>query len=176
MTNRKSMARLLACCAFALALTSAGSLHAQSNPTSHNLTLNNVTETVDANGRRIFVANVRGDLDGVLTLALVVGPNGVVSGGEWALNVSYILLGPASTDGDGDPIESLVQRGVIKGSVSGGSASVVGGGLASDIYGIRLNISGATVEFASITTGTGSVMGSNMNHQAVSNGYLTLTF
>ena len=176
MTNKKLRTWLLTCCALALALTSAGPLRAQSNPTSHNLTLSDVTETLDTNGRRVFVAKVRGDLSGVLTLALMVGPNGVVSGGEWALNVSYILLGPPSTDGDGDPIESLVQRGVIKGSVSGGSASVVGSGLASDLNGIRLNISGATVEFASITTGTGSVLGSNMNQQAVSNGYLTLTF
>lgn len=174
MTNKRMRTWLLAC--GALALNSAGPLRAQSKPTSHNLSLSNVSETLDTNGRRVFVAKVSGDLSGVLTLALVVGPNGAVSGGEWALNVSYVLLGPADTDGDGDPVESLVQRGVIKGSVSGGSASVVANGLASDINGIRLNISGATVEFASITTGTGSVLGSNMNQQVVSNGYLTLTF
>jgi hypothetical protein len=176
MANRKLRARLLASCAFALALNSAGSLCAQANPTSHNLTLDNVAETIDANGRRVFVANVGGDLPGVLTLALVVGPGGVVSGGEWALNVSYIQLGPPEAGGDGDPSESLVQRGVIKGSVSGGSASLADSGLASDLNGIRLNISGATLEFASITTGTGSVLGSNMNRQAVSNGFLTINF
>lgn len=176
MANRKLRARLLASCAFALALSSAGSLRAQANPTSHKLTLGNVAETIDANGRRVFVANVGGDLPGVLTLALVVGPNGVVSGGEWALNVSYIKFGPPDGDGDGDPSESLVQRGVIKGSVSGGSAILDNGGLASDLNAIRLNISGATLEFASITAGTGSVLGSSMNQQAISNGFLTITF
>jgi hypothetical protein len=167
----------LASCAFALTLISAESVRAQATtPTSHSLTLGNVVETIDANGRRVFVANVGGDLPGVLTLALVVGPDGVVSGGEWALNVSYIQFGPPSSDGDGDPSESLVQRGVIKGSVSGGSAILDNSGLASDLNSIRLNISGATLEFASIAAGTGSVLGSNMNQQAVSNGFLTITF
>ncbi len=90
MANRNRRARLLASGAFALTLTSAQVLHAQTNPTTHNLTLSNVAETIDADGRRVFVAKVAGDLPGILTLALRVGPNGAISGGEWAPNVSYI--------------------------------------------------------------------------------------
>jgi hypothetical protein len=60
--------------------------------------------------------------------------------------------------------------------VTGGTAVLTDGGLASDLGGIQLNVSGATVEFASITSGTGRVLGSNMNQQAASNGYLTITF
>ncbi len=176
MTTKKSRARLFTASAFALALTSAGHLSAQTNPTAHNLTLSNIAETIDAHGRRVFVAHVEGDLPGVFTLALVVGPSGTVTGGEWALTVSYIQFGPPDPDGDGDASEALVQRGVIKGAVSGGAAVLTAGGLASDLSGVQLNVSGATVQFASAKTGSGYVLGSNMNNQAASTGNLTITF
>ncbi len=176
MAKKKSRARLLATSAMALALASAGSLYAQTNPTSHNLTLSNIAETIDAHGRRVFVAHVDGDLPGVFTLALQVGPTGAITGGEWALTVSYIKFGPPDPDGDGDASESLVQRGVIKGAVTGGLAVLSSDGLASDLSGIQLSVSGATVEFASTKTGSGNVLGSNMNQQAASSGNLTITF
>ncbi len=177
MANGNRRVQVLTSCALALALCSEHLVYAQSSPTTHNLTLSNVAETIDADGRRVFVAKVTGDLPGVLTLALRVGANGAISGGEWALTVSYIQFGPPDPDGDGDASESLVQRGVIKGSVnSGGSAVLVGNGLASDLSSVQLNVTGATVDFASTTSGSGSVLGSDLNQQAASSGYLTITF
>lgn len=140
------------------------------------MTLSKVSETIDKHGRRVFVSEVQGDLPGVLTVALEVGAGGVVTGGEWALTVSYIQFGPPDADGDGDPSEALVQRGVLKGAVTGGAAVLTDGGLATDISGIQLNLTGATVEFASAKTGTGTVTGSSMNQQAASNGSLSITF
>ena len=175
MTKKNSRMQLLAACAFALALTSARSLHAQTTST-HNLTLSNLAETKDADGRQVIVAHVAGDLPGVLTLALVIGPGGIVTGGEWALNVSYIQFGPPDADGDGDPSESLVQRGVIKGAITGGSAVLNSMGMATDLSGIQMHITGATVEFAGTSTGTGSVLGSSINLQAASSGFLAITF
>lgn len=149
---------------------------AQAATSTHSLTLGNSVESVDADGRRVFVTTVTGDLPGVLTLALVVNADGTVTGGEWALNVSYIQFGPPDADGDGDPSESLVQRGVIKGAVSGGSAVLGAKSLASVLSGIRLDVTGATLEFAAIKAGNGTVMGNNMDQQAASSGLLSLTF
>jgi hypothetical protein len=109
-------------------------------------------------------------------LALVVGTDGVVTGGEWALTVSYIQFGPPDADGDGDPSESLVQRGVIKGVVSGGFSFLATNGLASDLSGIVLSVTGSTLEFAGKTSGTGTVTGTSMNQQTASSGTLTITF
>ncbi len=176
MTKKNLRARIVSKVAFAIAITSAGSLHAQTTPTTHNLTLSNVAETKDADGRQVFVAHVAGDLPGILTLALRIGPGGIVLGGEWALDVSYIRFGPPDADGDGDPSESLVQRGVIKGAVTGGSAVLNAVGVATDLSGIQMNITGATVEFAGTSTGTGSVLGSSVNQQAASSGFLAITF
>ncbi len=175
MVKKNLRARLLETSALALVLISAGSLQAQTS-TTHNLTLSNVVETINADGRHVLVAHVAGDLPGILTLALVIGPNGIVTGGEWALDVSYIRFGPPDADGDGDPSESLVQRGVIKGAITGGSAVLNPRGSATDLSGIQLHITGATVEFAAINKGTGSVLGSSMNQQAASSGLLAITF
>jgi hypothetical protein len=150
-------------------------LRAQST-TTHTLTLSNATEIIDAQNRLVIVATVQGDIPGILTLAVIVGPDGVVRGGEWALTVSYIQFGPPDTDGDGDASESLVQRGVIKGSVSVGSSFLAANGLASELSGIILNVTGATLEFVGKNSGTGTVTGRNMNQQAASSGTLTITF
>lgn len=168
-----SSANLLA---FLIPLLTSSSVSAQAPASTHSMTLSNATETIDRANRRVFVAKVDGDLPGVLTLALVIGPDGTVTGGEWALNVSYIQFGPPDTDGDGDASESLVQRGVIKGSVSGGSAVVGANGLATSFSGIQLNITGATMQFAGTQTGNGTAVGSSMNLQTASNGLLTISF
>ena len=168
--------RLLVLLSGVLLLCFSGPIQAQSTPTTHTLTLNNATETIDAQNRRVFVASVQGDIPGTLTLALVVGADGVVKGGEWALTVSYIQFGPPDADGDGDRSESLVQRGVIKGAVSVGSSLLATDGRASNLSGILLSVTGGTLEFAGKTNGTGSLNGTSMNQQAASSGTLTINF
>jgi hypothetical protein len=168
--------KLLAVLSGVFLLCSSAPLRAQSTPVAHTLTLNNATETIDAQDRRVIVANVQGDMPGTLTLALVLGADGVVTGGEWALTVSYIQFGPPDADGDGDASESLVQRGVIKGAVSLGSSLLATDGQASNLSGILLSVTGGTLEFAGKSTGTGTLNGSSMNQQAASSGTLTISF
>ena len=175
--RKRTLRRLLvAVCAFALAALSPRVLPAQSQPTTHNLTLSNLAQSIDKTGRVVVTAQVTGDLPGTFTLALAMDGNGHVTGGEWALNVSYIELGPPASDGDGDPSESLVQRGVVKGSVSGGSAVLTSNGLLSDVVGAALNVTGATLQFAGSTSGSGTVNSSDMTDGNASSGSLTVTF
>jgi len=181
MNDRTRNSSLLVCCALSAALVFTHTLPAHAStsaqsPATHNLTLANVVQSVDAHGRLVFVATVRGDLAGVLTLALVVGPNGVVKGGEWAFDASHTEIGAPSTDGDGDPVETFSQLGFLKGTVSGGSVGLEGDGLATDLSRIQLNLTGATVKFAGTKTGSGSVSGANMKLQKASNGFLTISF
>jgi len=157
-------------------LHTAPCMRAQSVGTSHSLILKQSVETIDKDGRRVLVANASGDLSGVLTLALVTAPNGVVSAGEWALNVSYLEYGPPNDDADGDASQKLVQRGVIKGLVSSGSVVLNSAGLPIDLSSIQLRITGATLEFASITSGNGSVTGNSMDQHDSSSGTLTISY
>lgn len=172
--NNKSPRRILATGAAVCALASAMAAHAQSEPTAHNMQISGATESVDANGRIVLIANTQGDLPGVLTVAMSVGPDGRVASGEWALSVSYNQLG--STTADGTAGTTLVQQGTLKGAVSGGFAQVGSDGLVTDLNGLQLALSSATLQFASATTGNGTANGNHMNDQAASNGTLTLTF
>ena len=174
MTSKKWRARLLALSPLLLALSPAHFLVAQSQPTTHNLSLTGVTESIDAKGRIILVGNIAGNLPGVLTLALTAGPDGMVTGGEWALNVSYVQFGAMSSDGDAS--ESLVQLGVIKGSIRTGAAVLATNHLATSLSGIQLNVTGATVRFANTTKGSGIFTGSRLDNHNAPIGTLTLTF
>ncbi len=174
MTSRRWKVELLALCTFALTLCPARSLVAQSKPATHHLTLSNATETTDSKGRIILVGNVAGDLPGVLTLALSVGSDGTVTGGEWALNVSYVQFGPMSSDGDAS--ESLVQLGVVKGSVHAGLASLAANHIATSLTGIQLDVTGATVKFATAAKGSGTFTGSRLDNRNAPIGSLTITF
>lgn len=156
------------------ALAFAATAHAQSQPSAHNMQLSSATESIDSNGRVVLIANTQGDLPGVLTVAMTVGPDGRVSSGEWALSVSYNQL--SGTTQDGTAGTTLVQQGTLKGAVSGGFAAVGGDGLVTDLNGLQLSLASATLQFASATTGTGTANGNHMNDQAASNGTLTLTF
>lgn len=147
---------------------------AYASSSSHNLTLANAIQSKDKEGRTVFVTNVTGDLPGTLTIRLNVGPNGAISGGEWALNVTYIEFGGISPDGDRD--ESLISRGVLKGTISSGGAILNPSGKVTDLNGLQLTITGATREFAQVTSGSGSAGGSQLNVSASSNGYLSLNF
>lgn len=149
---------------------------AQAAPSNHTLTFNNATEYKDAKGRVVIIGHVTGDLPGILTLALNVSPSGAVTAGEWALNVSFTQFGPPDPDGDGDPSEVLIQRGVIKGSISSGGAPLATNGLATSANGLQLHITGATVQFAAVTTGSGSFTGGGLSNANTASGTLNLQF
>jgi len=176
MANQRWRMRLLALGAMTLSLVTTNRLAAQTQPTTHTLTVANAKESIDAKGRIILVGNVKGDLPGVLTLALTVGPSGTITSGEWALNVSYIKFGAPEVNGDGDESESLVQLGVLKGTVAAGVAGRATNGLAIALNGLQLNVTGATVQFAKTTKGTGTFNGSSLNSQTASSASLSITF
>lgn len=151
-----------------------GSRAGAQTATAHYLQLSGATESVDTQGRTILVLNVTGDLPGVLTLAVSVGADGRVSGGEWALSV---VANPVTgTSPDGAQNTAMAQLGTLKGSITGGFAAIGGDGTLTDLNGLQLSLSGATMQFAQVTSGTGSANGNNMNSQTASNGTLTLTF
>lgn len=151
----------------------AATIHAQS-PTTHDLTLASSNETTDSQGRLVLVWNVKGDLPGTLTLRMTMSATGAITGGDWALDVSYIEFGPLSSDGDHE--ESLIQRGVLKGSIAGGAAVLNSTGTAVNLSGVQLVVTGATQQFSSVRSGSGSIVGSQLDNSANSNGLLALTF
>ncbi len=170
MPKRSSFTLALLACG--LALQTAAS-RAQS-PTSHNLTLSNAVESIDSQGRLVLVVGVTGDLPGTLTVRMTISSSGIITGGEWALNVSYIEFGALSKDGDHE--ESLIQRGVLKGSIASGSAVLNGNGTLADFSNVRLVVTGATQQFATVRSGSGSIVGTQLDNSANSNGLLALTF
>lgn len=151
-------------------------LTAQTKTISHNLTLSNSVESTDAKGRVIVVSNVAGDLQGVLTLAMTMNPDGSVKTGEWAFSVSFTQFGAVTPGGDGDASEVLVQLGVLKGTVLGGTSFHTSTGAVSDLSGIHLSLTGGTVQYAGKNVGSGSVTETHVNQQGAARGSLSLTF
>lgn len=176
MITSKSYPRLAAVALLALCLLWFPLLHAQTAPTAHNLTLSNVTQSIDQNGRVVLLAKVTGDLQGVLTVAMSVSPSGAITSGDWALNVSYISYGAPILNGDGDPGETLVQLGVIKGTVDSGNVTVDENGLASAMASVQLTLTGATLHYAGVTSGSGTLNGSSLDANGLSAGSVALTF
>ena len=72
--------------------------------------------------------------------------------------------------------EGLVQLGVLKGTVTSGVAARASNGVAAALNGLQLNLTGATVQFAKASKGTGSLNGGSLNNPSASTGSLTITF
>ena len=139
-------------------------------------------QSVDPQGRTVIVMQGTGDLPGVLTLVLNVGADGAIRGGEWALNVSYTApshpeaqIDPTLQDPDSAQGETLVQKGVLSGSISGGSTTVANG-VVSTIGSLQLVITHGTMQFAAVTQGSGSVTGTRIDQRANSSAFTSLTF
>ena len=174
MKNRIWQTSLLALCALLFCVAPARSANKE-EPTAHVLTVSSVDQTIDRNGRKIFVAHLSGELPGILTMVLNVEPGGAVTGGEWALNVSYQVFGRPNPAGDGDASERLVQLGHFKGTVVSGTAAVLPNRITTSAS-VQLMITGATVNFAGITSGSGSFIGADLNVSSISSGTFTLIY
>jgi hypothetical protein len=165
----------------ALAVSTGPTAVAQS-PTTHNISLALADQSIDAQGRTVITMMATGDLQGVFTLVLSIAPDGTVTDGEWALNVSYMAPlnpnaqpDPSLPDPDSPIGEQLIQRGVIKGLVNGGSA-VMSGGVVDALVGVALAVTGGTLEFASVPNGNGIVSSSNTTDRNNSTGSIVLNF
>lgn len=175
MATWKQMARVCAGVGILSVLVS-GAAYAQS---TYMATLSHVAQAIDPVGRTVFTMMANGDLQGALTLVLERSTDGNVIRGEWAITVSYteVYALPPSPDGDEDGHgERLVQRGVLKGAVIGGRAASNGAGAITAVTGIRLAITGGTLEYSATTTGGGLIDGTNLSDAAMSGGSIMLSF
>ena len=164
--------------AIAASFTSRAGAQAQK---TYAITLSQAEVTTDQAGRTVVSMVARGDLPGILTVALQTGPDGAVLGGEWALNVSYtsvthadgeVTVGGTEERGETEVHqEALVQRGVLKGDVgAGGSLS------GSSLTGGWVVLSSGTLEFATVTNGSGTLTLSSLSDRDASTGALTFIF
>jgi hypothetical protein len=137
-------------------------------------------------GRTLITTNVSGDLRGPLTLAFTAHEDGSISG-EWALAVSYVqdiaadgtpVADHHHEDGvDSEPAgEILVQRGVLKGTLSGGTLSFNGDGTLGSVQAAGLTITGGTLQYGGIHGGRGFITINNLQDRDASSGSLDLSF
>jgi len=168
--------------ALALLLCTCTPAKAQHGTAVYNSKFALAEQWIDPQGHTVVVMQGGGDLPGVLTLVLNVGADGAISGGQWALNVSYVAashplvqIDPTRQDPDSALGEKLVQKGVLSGTISGGSTSAANG-VVSTINTLQLTITHGTLQFAAVTQGKGTVVGTRMDHRANASAFTSLTF
>jgi hypothetical protein len=150
----------------------------QSPSTTYNINLSKATVSATDDNRIIVVMDAKGDLPGALTLRLERDAAGsIVTGGEWALVVAYteeIQLSPG--EGDGDPGEGLVQKGTLKGTISGGQVTLNPDGSIASINSLQLVVNGGSMSYDAVNDGSGSVHEENLQDADNASGGLTLSF
>jgi hypothetical protein len=154
-----------------------GDTFAQSQATTYNLTLSHAEASVDESGRIVVTMMASGDLQGTVTVRLDRSAEGAVTG-EWAFNVSYteVMAVVPNGTGDEDPGEALVQKGVLKGSVKGGSIALNDDGSVRALSSLLLELKAGTLEYESVTAGDGLLNGTDVSNRDASNGSISLTF
>ena len=153
---------------------------------THHITLRNAQVSQEPPNRIVLNTRAGGDLPGALTL--VIDRNRAdnrIAGGEWALVVSYIEDVPATahskSSGHADHTrepdgELLIQKGTLKGSITGGTVTFHADGTVASINALQLNIEGGTLTFNDVRGGTGTVDGKNLQDFSTSSGSLSLNF
>ncbi|MFN2500163.1 MAG: hypothetical protein ABR557_13865 [Pyrinomonadaceae bacterium] len=145
-----------------------------SSVSSHNLTLSKARVSTLADNRKVIVMVTGGDLPGVLTLAVEVNSDGTISGGEWAL---VSTEADQANGSDTDPGDAMVmQKGVLKGLVSGGTVSLDADGTLVAVNTVQLAVNGGTLVFDGIASGDGIANGANLDDSDASSGSMTLNF
>lgn len=156
-------------------------VHDDHYPTSgtFNDTLSNAVVSQHQDGDTVVVMTAKGELPGTLTLKLQRDASGnAIIGGEWAFNVSYTKVKHIvpETPGGEDHAEFLVQRGSIKGVITGGQTSLNGNNSITDVNSIQLVINGGSLTFHKANSGSGSGQMTNLHDAEISTGSLTLSF
>ena len=150
-------------CVSALIVSYSQPLFAQ-NPTNHSSWMSPADIVKLKSGKTAFTVRVEGDLSGRLTLIVTSdGADGLT--GTWALVDSHIEEGVGGA-------ESLVQRGTIRGTLSGGLATYGPGGRIIGFRDLRLRITGGTLAYAGLTSGSGYAQGINLETRRRSGGAL----
>jgi hypothetical protein len=179
--NWISIWMLMLCLMFAMVIETSTSAQ-QQTATTYNSSFGIASQSIDDQGQTVIVMQGTGDLPGVLTLVLNMAADGSVSGGQWALNVSYTApVNPgappdySSPDPDSAAGEQLIQKGTISGPITSGAASITNGQV-SAFTSLQLVISTGTLQFKGVTTGNGAANGVHIDDRTNSVAYTTLTF
>ncbi|MBV9241358.1 MAG: hypothetical protein JO314_05045 [Acidobacteria bacterium] len=146
---------------------------------TYNDTLSGAQVSRHQDGDTIIVLNADGDLRGTLTLKVHRDEAGSqIVGGECAFDVSYTQVTQISDPPPGgeDHSEALIQRGMLKGVVSGGQVTLSDNGQVTAIDSIQLTINGGTIEFENVTGGSATAQVTNLVDAANAAGSLTLNF
>jgi hypothetical protein len=149
---------------------------------TYNVTLSLAEATTDPAGRVVVTMLAKGDLAGVVTLALEKNAAGTVTGGEWALNVSYVESvpvdpnAPVNPSGDNDGGERLVQKGMIKGRITSGTLTLNADGTLSSLDGVLLSLDSGTLQYQSATSGSGLVTASQLGNRDTATGAVSFIF
>jgi hypothetical protein len=150
--------------------------------TVRNVTLSRPTVSLVDDNRVVVVMDAGGDLRGALTLGIDRDASGTgVTGGEWALVVAYTEVtahddGDAGEEGVPDHHEELVQKGVIKGTISGGQLTLNADGSIASVGSLQLAVDGGSVTYADVTSGGGTAQLANLQDVAAASGSLSLSF
>jgi hypothetical protein len=121
-----------------------------------------------------------GDLPGSLTLTIDRdGRDNTIVGGNWALVVSYIedvaATAPQHADDDHGG-ELLIQKGVLKGTISGGTLTLNADGTVAAVNSVQVNINSGSLNYEAVTSGGGTVDETDLQDFAGSRGGLNLSF
>lgn len=155
---------------------------------TYNVTLAHPETNTDASGRVVVTMMAQGDLSGVVTLALEKNAAGTVTGGEWALMVSYTEIIPVDPNapphthgeeaGGGEPHagETLVQKGALKGTIAGGSLTLNPDGSLASLNDLVLSITGGTLQYQATTSGSGVVSAGQLSTRDTATGAVSLIF
>ena len=155
---------------------------------TYNLTLAHPETSTDADGRLVVTMMAKGDLGGVVTLALQRNAAGTVTGGEWALMVSYTEVIPVDPNapphthgeegGSSEPHagEALVQKGALKGTIAGGSLTLNPDGSVASLNDLVLSITGGTMQYEATTSGSGIVSAGQLSNRDAATGAVSLIF
>jgi len=147
-------------CASAITVSNSPAVQAQST-NSHVSSMSPADIVHMKSGQTSLTVRVNGDLSGRLTLIVRPDSDGALTG-TWALIDSHVEDGTGAS-------ETLVQRGTIKGTLSGGFATFGPGGRIIGFRDLRLQITGGTLAYAGIS-GTGYAQGINLETRRRSTG------
>ena len=172
--NRNFRWARAAFCLVATVLIASALAYGQS-PTTYNINLALAEQSQDDQGRQIVTMMASGDLPGLLTLVLSVAPDGTVTGGEWSLVVSYVTIVNPNGQTEEEKGETLVQKGVLSGTVLAGGTTLNNGAVSAIGY-LQLDLSQGTVQYASVPNGSGSASATSTDDRTNSAGSATLTF
>lgn len=135
------------------------------NVTNYNNTVSGAQTASAESGSVAFNLNATGDLPGMLSVTLK-HEDGNVNGGTWTLTVL-----PPNADATSN------ESGTLTGSFSGGSLTLDANGIATAANSIQLTVTSGAGQFASITSGSGTLnLSADAENSTKLGGPLALSF